>query len=116
MGLPPSGGGKGHARKLNRKILLHVGRPDMCGPERIGSHAGVVSALAENWNTLFQFDEIGRLLTPMQSAPLSPHLYNVASVLLLFYSSVAATSLFGMTAALAEGAEKIGNPGNAEGQ
>ena len=87
MGLAPSGGGKDYSRKLNRKILLTAGGGHICGPERIGSHAGIVSALAENWCTLFQIDEIGRLLATMQSADKSPHLYNVASVLMQVYSS-----------------------------
>jgi len=87
MGLAPSGGGKDHSRKINRKILLNAGHGHICGPERIGSHAGVVSALADNWNTLFQIDEIGRLLATMHSAQMSPHLYNIASVLMQVYSS-----------------------------
>ena len=87
MGLAPSGGGKDYSRKLNRKILFEAGGGHICGPERIGSHAGIVSALAENWCTLFQIDEIGRLLATMQSADRSPHLYNVASVLMQIYSS-----------------------------
>lgn len=87
MGLAPSGGGKDYARKLNRKILMHAGGGSICGPERIGSHAGIISALAENWNTLFQIDEIGRLLATMQNAGHSPHLYNIASVLMQIYSS-----------------------------
>ena len=87
MGLAPSGGGKDYSRKLNRKILLASGGGHICGPERIGSHSGIISALAENWCTLFQIDEIGRLLATMQSANNSPHLYNVASVLMQIYSS-----------------------------
>jgi hypothetical protein len=87
MGLAPSGGGKDYSRKLNRKILLAAGGGHICGPERIGSHAGIISALAENWCTLFQIDEIGRLLATMQSADRSPHLFNVASVLMQIYSS-----------------------------
>lgn len=87
VGLAPSGGGKDHSRKLNRQVLLQTGHSHMCGPERIGSHAGIVSALAENWNTLFQIDEIGRLLATMQNAQMSPHLYNIASVLMQLYSS-----------------------------
>lgn len=87
MGLAPSGGGKDHSRKLNREILIRAGRSDICGPERIGSHAGIISALAENWLTLFQIDEIGRMLATMQNAGMSPHLYNIASVLMQIYSS-----------------------------
>ena len=87
MGLAPSGGGKDYSRKLNRKILRGAGHGQVCGPERIGSHAGIVSAMAEQWNTLFQIDEIGRLLSTMQSASMAPHLYNIASVLMQIYSS-----------------------------
>jgi hypothetical protein len=87
MGLAPSGGGKDYSRKLNRKLLMEAGGGHICGPERIGSHAGIISALAENWNTLFQIDEIGRMLATMQSAGTSPHLYNISSVLMQIYSS-----------------------------
>jgi hypothetical protein len=87
MGLAPSGGGKDYSRKLNRKILLAAGGGHICGPERIGSHAGIISALAENWNTLFQIDEIGRMLATMQNAGTSPHLFNISSVLMQIYSS-----------------------------
>jgi hypothetical protein len=87
MGLAPSGGGKERARKLNREVLHAAGHGEVCGPERIGSHAGIISALAENWNTLFQIDEIGRLLATMQSAQNAPHLFNIASVLMQIYSS-----------------------------
>jgi hypothetical protein len=87
MGLAPSGGGKDYSRKLNRKILLAAGGGHICGPERIGSHAGIISALAENWNTLFQIDEIGRMLATMQDAAKSPHLYNITSVLMQIYTS-----------------------------
>jgi hypothetical protein len=45
---------------------MEAGGGHICGPERIGSHAGIISALAENWNTLFQIDEIGRMLATMQ--------------------------------------------------
>lgn len=87
MGLAPSGGGKDYSRQINRKILIQAGHNHLCGPERIGSHAGIISALAENWNTLFQIDEIGRLLATMHNAKTSPHLYNIASVLMQIYSS-----------------------------
>ena len=88
MGLAPSGAGKDHSRKLNRKILLHAGAPEVCGPERIGSHAGIVTAMAGNWRTLFQIDEIGMLFATMKSAgKQAPHLANISSVLMQIYSS-----------------------------
>lgn len=87
LGLAPSGAGKDHARKLNRRILQMAGAPEIIGPERIGSHSGIVSALAENWNTLFQIDEIGKLIMTMQDSAKSPHLFNIGSVLLQIFSS-----------------------------
>lgn len=87
MGLAPSGGGKDYSRKLNRKILRAAGHPEVCGPERIGSHAGVISALAENWRTLFQIDEIGRMLATASNASTNPHLFNITTVLMQVYSS-----------------------------
>jgi len=88
MGLAPSGAGKDQSRKLNRQILLHAGSPETCGPERIGSHAGIITAMAGNWRTLFQIDEIGMLFATMKSAgKQAPHLANISSVLMQIYSS-----------------------------
>lgn len=87
MGIAPSGGGKDYSRELNRQILLKAGAGNICGPERIGSHAGIISSLAENWNTLFQIDEIGNLLATMKNAASQPHLFNISSVLMQIYSS-----------------------------
>ena len=86
IGLAPSGGGKDHGRKLNRVILRAAGGEKMVGPERIGSHAGIISAMAEQWNMLFQVDEIQHLAMAMQSKS-SPHLVQIASVLMQIFSS-----------------------------
>lgn len=86
IGLAPSGGGKDHGRKLNRVILRTAGGEKMVGPERIGSHAGIISAMAEQWNMLFQVDEIQHLAMAMQSKS-SPHLVQIASVLMQIFSS-----------------------------
>jgi hypothetical protein len=86
IGLAPSGGGKDHGRKLNRTILREAGGEEIVGPERIGSHAGIVSAMAEQWNTLFQIDEIQHLAMAMQNKS-SPHLVQISSVLMQVYSS-----------------------------
>lgn len=86
VGLAPSGGGKDHGRKLNRDILRAAGGDAIVGPERIGSHAGIISAMAEQWNTLFQIDEIQHLAMAMQNRS-SPHLVQIASVLMQIFSS-----------------------------
>jgi hypothetical protein len=87
LGLAPPGGGKDWPRKVNRSILRLSGSPECIGPERIGSHSGVISTLAENWRTLFQIDEIGKMLMTMKDASKSPHLYNIGSVFLQVFSS-----------------------------
>jgi hypothetical protein len=81
-----SGAGKDHGRKLNRKILRLCGGEKLIGPERIGSHAGILSALAEQWNMLFQVDEIHHLAMAMQDRA-SPHLVQISSVLMQVFSS-----------------------------
>ena len=87
VGLAPSGGGKDHSRRLNRQILRESGAPEMVGPERFGSHAGIVSALDAQWCQLFQVDEIAHLIMAMQHKS-APHLANISSILMQVYSSV----------------------------
>ncbi len=87
MGLAPSGSGKDHARVINAEILTAIGREDICGPERIGSHAGIVTTMSEHWQQLLQIDEVNRLFATMQNAQQSPHLYNITTVLLQIYGS-----------------------------
>ena len=86
MGLAPSGGGKDHARKLNRLLLRAAGHGEVVGPERIGSHAGIIACMAEQWLTLFQLDEIGHLVMAMQDRG-SPHLVQISAVLMQLFSS-----------------------------
>lgn len=89
LGMAPSGGGKEHARKINKEILIRAGRlgEAMIGPERIASSAGLVSSVAAQPAILFQLDEIGRLLSTMKNPGKQPHLYNIGTVLLQLYSS-----------------------------
>lgn len=87
LGLGDSGSGKEHARKLNKKLLYAVGAGELIGPERIGSSAGLTVAVKERLSCLFQIDEIGHLLATMKNAAKSPHLYNIATVLMQMYSS-----------------------------
>ena len=81
IGLAPSGGGKDHARKINRRILQKAGHGEIAGPERIGSAVGIVSALAEHWRQLMQIDEIGSLLAVINNPKTAPHMFQVSSVL-----------------------------------
>ena len=87
LGLAPSGTGKDHARLINKEILIRVGQEKMVGPERVGSAAGMVTAIAESPAILFQLDEIAHLLQTMKNPGKSPHLYNIGTVLMQLYNS-----------------------------
>ena len=86
LGLAPSGGGKDWARVLNAEILQGCGGERMVGPERIGSHAGIITQMEAEPVTLFQIDEIGHMVAAMQQRT-SPHLFQISSVLMQLYSS-----------------------------
>ena len=86
LGLSPSGSGKDGPRKAVKEILFHAGLDMLNGPERVGSHAGIISSINEQPSRLFQLDEIGRLLLTMQD-PRASHLYNIGTVLMHLYTS-----------------------------
>jgi len=86
LGLAPSGGGKDWARVLNAEILQTSGAANMVGPERIGSHAGIITQMEAEPVTLFQIDEIGHMVAAMQQRT-APHLFQISSVLMQLYSS-----------------------------
>lgn len=87
LGLAPSGAGKEHPRQVNKEILFRAGADKLNGPERIASHAGVISSLVDHPARLFQIDEIGRLLQTMRDSSKNPHLFNVGTVLMQLFSS-----------------------------
>jgi hypothetical protein len=87
LGLAPSGSGKEQARKTNKSLLHLSGGASFIGPERIASHAGLVSTLAIRPCTLFQLDEIGRMMATLKNPSKSPYLYNISSVLMQLYGS-----------------------------
>jgi len=86
LGLAPSGSGKEHPRQINKQLMLTAGMEMVNGPERIGSHAGIIASVAHHPIRLFQLDEIGRLLATMRD-PKASHLFNVGTVLMQLYSS-----------------------------
>jgi hypothetical protein len=87
VGIGPSGGGKEATREVVRRILACAGLERMCGPEDFASDSGLIAAVVEQNPLLFQLDEFGRLMHSVNlGSARSPHLYNIASVLLKFYS------------------------------
>lgn len=87
LGLAPSGAGKEHPRQAVKLILYEAGLDLVNGPERVGSHAGIVSSVVQHPVRLFQLDEVGRLLHTMRDPRGAPHLYNIGTVLMQLYSS-----------------------------
>ena len=87
VGISPSGGGKEATRETIRKVFAHAGIARMCGPEDFASDSGLIAAVVEQNPILFQLDEFGRLMHSVNAGSgRSPHLYNIASALLKFYS------------------------------
>lgn len=87
LGLGESGVGKERARQVSKELLLRSGADKTMGSERIGSHAGIVSAIFDSPVCLMQLDEFGRLLETMRDPRRSPHLYNCITVLMQLYTS-----------------------------
>jgi hypothetical protein len=83
----PARSGKDRPREVNKEILYLANGQDMVGPERIGSHAGLISWVDKSPAILFQIDELGRLLATTKNASKSPHLYSIPTVLMSLYSS-----------------------------
>lgn len=87
VGISPSGSGKDHARKVNRKVLRHADLAHLEGNEDIASDAGLISATEEEPGSLFQLDEFGRFLRTIGDPKKAPHLYNVLTALMKLFSS-----------------------------
>ena len=86
LGVGESGCGKDRAREVSKEILVQAGLDKMIGPEGFASHVGIVNAVEAEPVTLFQFDEIGRLLKTTGDSRQS-HLYHVPTVLMRLFSN-----------------------------
>lgn len=92
VGISGTGGGKEATRETVFKILQHAGLEALCGQEDFASDSGLISAVDEQNPILFQVDEFGRFMHCVNVGPQrSPHTYNIASVLLKFYSKANST-------------------------
>ncbi|HQL55792.1 MAG TPA: DUF3987 domain-containing protein, partial [Phycisphaerae bacterium] len=85
--LANSGEGKGHAMKVNRKILYAAGLSRLEGPSRIASDSGLLTMLDGHPARLVQLDEFGRYLATMGDPRRSPHLHGIVTTLMELYSS-----------------------------
>ncbi len=87
VGVAASGGGKDHARKVNRNVLFRAGLENLEANEDVASDAGLVTAVESHPGVLFQFDEFGRFLRTIGDPKRAPHLFNVLTALMKLYSS-----------------------------
>ena len=92
LGLANSGAGKDYPRKVNQRILLHVGMSDCIG-DTFASGEGIEDRLFVHPSVLFQTDEIDGLMTKINLGRDARH-EGVMNVLLKMYTS--ASSLYPM--------------------
>lgn len=86
LGVGASGCGKERARVVNKEILDEAILANRYR-EGIASHTGLVNYLAIHRETLFQVDEIGRLLRTLTHPNSAPHLTSIISVLMRLFTS-----------------------------
>jgi len=86
VGLAGSGSGKDNARSVNKNVLAVAG-VDLEAQEDLASDAGLVAAVEAQPACLLQIDEFGRWLRTIGDPKKAPHLFNVISTLMKFYSS-----------------------------
>jgi hypothetical protein len=92
LGLANSGAGKDYPRKVNQRILLHVGMTDSIG-DAFASGEGIEDRLFVQPSVLFQTDEIDGLMTKINLGRDARH-EAIVNVLLKMYTS--ASSLYPM--------------------
>lgn len=86
LGVCGASRGKDQARKCNKSILLQAGL-EKSEREGMASATGLVNAIDMRPATLFQLDEIGRMLQTLGDGAKQPHLYNIVTVLMRLYTS-----------------------------
>ena len=90
IGLEHTGGGKEQARESAKTIINRVAS-HLLGCERIGSGAGIVTAICAQPSHLMLLDEMGRMLEVTKNAAKNPAMYNAVSVLMQLFSSAKTT-------------------------
>ena len=105
LGIAESGGGKDHARKAIKEILVQAGLSHHLGGERLGSGAGLITALVRQPAALFQIDEFGRFLANVVDKRRAPKYLSEIWDLFTELATSSATTFFG-----AEYADQIERP------
>ena len=82
-----TGSGKEHGRRSVKKILTAAGALEWVGPEDLASAAGLAERLVRHPSTLFQIDEFGYFLKGVSGEKAPPHLAQIESDLIKFYTN-----------------------------
>jgi hypothetical protein len=85
IGVAPSSAGKDRPMKVNRELLLQGGAGCLEGVSDFASDSGLLAAVANQPNVLFQIDEIGRMLRSCADTK-SAHLWNISTQLVKMFS------------------------------
>lgn len=86
LGIAPSASGKDYSRKVAKKLLTAAGLAGRLGGENLASDTGLLDAMYRSATSLFQIDELGRLLKTMTKSD-KGHLFNIPTILMQLYSS-----------------------------
>ena len=87
VGIADSGSGKNHAREIINELFVEARLGHYLGGNKIASGAGLLTAIHRQPAILFQLDEFGRFLRTIGDPKKAPHLFNVLTAFMKFYSS-----------------------------
>jgi hypothetical protein len=94
LGVGESGCGKDHSRRCIKSICEAVGITEqLLGGEEVSSDTAITAALFEHPSLLFQFDEIGHLLSQANSKYAQTHQRNIAPTFTKLFTSAGTTYL-----------------------
>lgn len=86
IGLCDTGGGKDRGLQANKQLLMAAGMERFIPMEDLASAAALVNAMKSQPAVLLQIDEIGKFLRATKDTTANPHLAEVVTVLMKFFS------------------------------
>lgn len=86
IGLCPTGGGKDRSLQVNKQLLMAAGMERFIPMEDLASAAALVNAMKKQEAVLLQIDEIGKFLRATKDTTINPHLAEVVTILMKFFS------------------------------
>lgn len=86
IGLCETGGGKDRSLQTNKELLMAAEMARFIPMEDLASGAALVNAMKHQPAILLQIDEIGKFLRATKDAGTNPHLAEVVTILMKFFS------------------------------